>query len=369
MEDADIDFAASLDHRETDHIENNTWVDNPDKFIYGTELSTTIEDIVVGRQGFKRVGLGLHYNMLFANKSDFVDKVLLNQNALSGEIKRKLGYEPGNTDGNDEYQASYKVNGEEIITYGHIKQPSWETDEFKQLIQTVLDANGFFVLAHPMLNVSAIDTEITVENANQRLLPYMVNGMGLEVMYKGLGTANVKNGYKLWQTVLKNNYRVYATAGTDSHDKMSTTLEESGKTVSLTSIYVDGKVQEGTYVNYLKSGNFTAGSVGIQMCVGKTMMGQSCSFQDVNLEIGIGALHESVFNESHKYRVDVWSDTGIVYSQSFNATTREDKMTYLKTKANPNCRYYRVEVFDVTSNTLIALGNPIWNSAFDNQAQ
>ena len=38
-------------------------------------------------------------------------------------------------------------------------------------------------------------------------------------------------------------------------------------------------------------------------------------------------------------------------------------MTYLRTNADPNCKYYRVEVYDVTTNTRIAIGNPIWNSA------
>lgn len=344
MTDLDMDFAASLDHRETDHILLPDW--DKDKFIYGTELGTNIHDTYIDGNE-----LGLHYNMIYSNMEDFVG--LLTE-----------------TEFEDDFDYSETAISGGYYNGGHIKEAGFDTaEEYKRFIQAVQQYNGFYVLAHPMTSPSYI----TADNWKQALQPYLVNGIGIEVMYKGLGTTNVKQGYQLWKRLLNNGYQVYATAGTDTHADLQTSLPDSGVLESLTSFYAAIGTGETNwseaYVRYLREGNFTAGSVGLQMCVGSTQMGGTGSFEDAYLEIGIGALHKSVYDSTHKYRVDVWSEDGIMYSQPFNATKEEGQMTYLRTKADSNCKYYRVEIYDVTTNTRIALGNPIWNNAEDTTAE
>ena len=339
MVELDMDFAASLDHRETDHIRLADW--DKDKFIYGTELGAGIHDSATKVNG---QDLGIHYNMMFSKEEDFVN--LLTKTEFSDDFDYSataISYAP--------------YNG------GHIKEAGFDTTaELKRFIQAVQAYNGFYVLAHPMNSPSYI----TADNWKTYLKPYAVDGMGIEVMYDALTGTQCKKGYELWKAMLNDGYKVYATAGTDTHKALET-QHPSGPWEALTSIYAAKENGENywseAYLRYLINGNFTAGSVGIQMCVGSTQMGGTGTFSGEYLEVGVGALHKSVYNAEHKYRVEIWSNEGLVYSQQFDATTDESQMTYLRMKADADSKYYRVEIYDTTTNLRIALGNPIWNSA------
>ena len=338
MVELDMDFAASLDHRETDHIRLADW--DKDKFIYGTELGAGIHDSATKVNG---QDLGIHYNMMFSKEEDFVN--LLTKTEFSDDF---------------DYSATAKsyapYNG------GHIKEAGFDTTaELKRFIQAVQANNGFYVLAHPMNSPSYI----TADNWKTYLKPYAVDGMGIEVMYDALTGSQCKKGYELWKAMLNDGYKVYATAGTDTHKALET-QHPSGPWEALTSIYAAKENGENywseAYLRYLRGGNFTAGSVGIQMCVGSTQMGGTGTFSGEYLEVGVGALHKSVYNAEHKYRVEIWSNEGLVYTQQFDATTDESQMTYFRMKANADSKYYRVEIYDTTTNLRIALGNPIWNN-------
>ena len=339
MIELDMDFAASLDHRETDHIRLNDW--DKDKFIYGTELGAGIHDSATKVNG---QDLGIHYNMMFSKEEDFVN--LLTKTEFS-----------------DDFDYSATARSYAPYNGGHIKEAGFDTTaELKRFIQAVQAYNGFYVLAHPMNSPSYI----TADNWTTYLKPYAVDGMGIEVMYDALTGSQCKKGYELWKAMLNDGYKVYATAGTDTHKNLET-QHPSGPWEALTSIYATKENGENywseAYLRYLINGNFTAGSVGIQMCVGDTQMGGTGSFLGKYLEVGVGALHKSVYNPDHKYRVEIWSNEGLVYTQEFDATTDESQMTYLRMKADADSQYYRVEIFDSTTNLRIALGNPIWNSA------
>ena len=132
----------------------------------------------------------------------------------------------------------------------------------------------------------------------------------------------------------------------------------------LTSVYADSSADDdkGNIIPYLAEGNFVAGSVGIQMSVGDTAMGGSCDFTGQKLVVDVGELHSSVFDSGHKYRVDVFNENGRIYSQmiSVDADTRiaTNGKIVMPTKEYD---FYRVEIYDVTAKTRIAIGNPIWN--------
>jgi len=96
------------------------------------------------------------------------------------------------------------------------------------------------------------------------------------------------------------------------------------------------------------------------MSVGNTPMGSQTSFEGKRLALSVGDIHDVAYYEDHTYRFDVLSDTGVVYSQEFD----QDTTTYYGMDADPNVKFYRVEIFDVTTDTRIAIGNPIWNEAF-----
>lgn len=350
LNDLDMDFAASLDHQSTLHINNGEW--NKELFLYGSEIGVAVKtsegnDISIATSVGDKT-FGVHQNLYFTNETDF--KKVLTHSTFADAFDYISSYS----------NATY-YNG------GNFKLGALHTSTWKEFIQTVQNNNGFYALAHPMIAPSYI----TVENMDTYLTPYLVDGMGLEVMYKGLGTTNVKNGYQIWKRVLEDGYQIYATANTDTHNDLKTGFTSDGVEYqeALTSFYAVKETGEDywseAYVRYLRAGNFTAGSVGIQMSVGNTQMGGTGSFEDAYLEIGIGAFHSDAYIEGHQYRVDVWRDNCVVYSQLINPTTEDAQMTaYLRTKADATCKFYRVTVYDVTTNTCIALSNPIWNSAY-----
>ena len=108
-------------------------------------------------------------------------------------------------------------------------------------------------------------------------------------------------------------------------------------------------------------GNFSAGSVGIKMCVNGTAMGDTTDFADQRLVIEVGGFHKYVNENDHYYRVDVISDQGIVYSQAITNTECNAGGVTIALDADENAKFYRVEVVDLSLKKVISYGNPIWN--------
>lgn len=171
--------------------------------------------------------------------------------------------------------------------------------------------------------------------------------IGIEVTYLTLTSGYTQMNYELWTTLLKNGARMWVCAGGDRHS--------CAHDWALTSIYAEEK-NSACFISHLRKGDFTAGPIGIQMCVGETPMGGKCSFDGQRLVIGIGKFHKSVRNPEHQYRMDIWNEEGIVYTQEISC----EEPTYFAMDTE-DCNFYRVEIYDVTRDLRIALGNPIWN--------
>jgi hypothetical protein len=93
------------------------------------------------------------------------------------------------------------------------------------------------------------------------------------------------------------------------------------------------------------------------MCVGDTQMGGEVSFAGQRLVVSTGKIHTKTYNQEHTYRVDVYDDQGLVFSEEISGVENE----YFAIDANPDAKYYRANVYDVTDDKIIAIGNPIWN--------
>ena len=106
-------------------------------------------------------------------------------------------------------------------------------------------------------------------------------------------------------------------------------------------------------------GNFTAGHVGVQMVVGDQVMGYETDFTGKELAFRVGDFHSSVYDPTHEYKVVLVADETVVDQWSVSC----EKPFYYSQAADPSVHYYRVEVYDVTTNEMLALGNPIWNTA------
>lgn len=302
MEAQEMDFGTILDHKQVRHMYLPEW-DNS-LFIGGTEPGGRIftddgEDLGVP-----------HYNMIFSDPKKL--EALLNS---FPEYEFKGGPE------------------------GHFRYPAFKQSRFGELIDAVKELGGFFVLPHP----KQVDYGRSAEDW------WFRDGVGIEVTYISLDCEETKENYEVWRELLRLGKRMWVCAGGDLH--------ECAHDWALTSIYAEEK-DSSCFVKHLRNGDFTAGSVGIQMCIGDTQMGGSCVFDEKRLVIGVGKFHKSVRNPEHKYRLDVWADENIVYSQEISC----EEPTYVALDTI-KCKFYRTEIYDVTRNLRIALGNPIWNDA------
>lgn len=300
MEAQEMDFATILDHRQVRHMYLPEW-DNS-IFIGGTEGGGHIKS-----EDGEDLGV-THYNMVFSDPK-----------ALEAVL--------------DEFPEYEFSGGPE----GHFRYRSFTKKRFGELIDSVKTHGGFFVLPHPRQVNYGPDAEDW----------WFRDEVGIEVTYISLDSIHTARNYEVWTELLKLGKRMWVCAGGDKH--------ECAHDWALTSIYAEEK-DSASFLSHLRQGDFTAGPIGIQMCIGNTPMGGKCSFNGQRLVIGVGKFHKSVRNPEHKYRLDVWDDEKIVHSQEISC----EEPTYFAMDAE-DCKFYRVEIYDTTQNLRIALGNPIWN--------
>lgn len=299
----DMDFATIVDHKQVLHMRLEDWDDSI--FIGGSEAAAWITD-----KGLEQNEL--HYNMIFATPEPLEE--LLYENIVKHQF-----------DGT------------------HFKYAKFTTEEFMKIADSVRKKGGFFVHVHPKGDSYIL--------SDDPLDYWFGDYTGLEVIcgcYGGMEALNNKEAYQLWKDLLAMGKRVYATSGSDSH--------RTSNTVSLTTIYSDQQNAQ-TYLNYVRQGNFTAGPVGIRMCIGDAAMGAETSFSGNRVVVSAGDVHSLEFEPTHIYRVDLYDDTGLVFSQEADLS----QTVYFAVDADETKSFYRAEVYDVTEDRIVAVGNPIWN--------
>ena len=298
-----MDFATLVDHRQVMHMLLPEWDDTV--FIGGTEPGTVIRDS-------KAEEPSMHYNMIFYEAAQL--------EALLAEFPE------------------YKFNE---VRENEFVYSRFDTDRFQELIRWILEHDGFFVHPHPKQLMRSDDP----------LDYWFMDGTGLEVFYtyhEEQGGEKTQANYKLWTDLLALGKRVFATAGNDEH-RLPTTK-------ALTTIFSPEKHSR-AYVHQLRKGDFVCGGVGVRMCVGDTAMGGITDFAGKRLTLSVGDFHESLQFADHSYRLELLDDTGIVLSEPIDPT----HTAYLAIDPDPGRKFYRAEVWDLTRNIRIALGNPIWN--------
>lgn len=298
-----MDFATIVDHHQVQHMYHRDFIDG--MFLGGTEPGATITDSKAARPR-------VHYNMIFA------DPKPLEQ--LLTEF--------------EEYQFTGAPDGR----FGY---PKFTRERFTQLVKRVRELGGFFVHPHPKQLMESEDP----------LDYWFADETGLEVLYayhQDRDGSYTAENYKLWTALLERGKRVWATAGCDEHhmptDKAITTLYAQRR-------------NSASYLEQLREGDFTAGAVGIQMCIGDTTMGGKCSFAGQRLVLRVGDFHPSVFCPEHTYRV-------VLYAGKYRVARADiscQQPGYFAWNIKEDAPFYRAEVWDTTLNSRLAIGNPIWN--------
>lgn len=301
-----MDFASIQDHKQVRHMYLDEWDDS--MFIGGTEAATSIKDLDVENASF-------HYNMMFATPEPLLEIFEeFTEFEFSGTPEE--GYFP--------------------------YYPKFDRARMQELIQAIRDKGGMFVHVHPKHNGYL--------TSDDPLDYWFADWTGIEVTntYKSdRNGPNTQKNYQLWTDLLAAGKKVWATAGNDEHGMPSDK--------ALSTVYAEERKAQ-SYLDHLRVGDFTAGPVGIRMVMGDTYMGYECDFTGKRLIFSVGDYHQSVYNPYHTYRVDLITDAGVVFSQEISC----EETAYFAFDAE-NVAFYRVEVYDVTDNSRIAIGNPIWN--------
>ena len=309
----EIDFATIVDHKQVRHMYLDEW-DNT-MFIGGTEAATWIQNTM----GFvSDEGNQVHYNMIFATPEPLL------------EIFEE--FPEFNYSGGDPLEAEFP------------RYPHFTRERLAELAEAVKAKGGFFSHVHPK-HKGYMDSDNPLDY-------WFADETGLEVIntYKSdRNGENTQNNYKLWRNLLTMGKKVWATAGNDEHNIPS----DKG----LSTIYATEKNAQ-ALVESLRVGDFAAGPVGVRMCIGDNLMGSTAdSFAGKRVVISVGDFHKSVADEKHVYRIDVYGNEDVIFSQEFSCT----ETVYFACDAG-DCRFYRAEIFDVTLNSRIGLGNPIWSA-------
>ena len=315
MDELNMDFAAILDHRQALHMDLPEWDDT--YFLGGSEASCVITDRPSDANNY-------HYDMVFADKETF-ERVLY-------EIE-EFDYK--------EYTAA--DNGGKWVGEMHFKYPNFTAERFNELITKVKEEGGYFSLAHPGQS-----------NATQNGLDmYYQDYVGFMVFYgfgnKTCDNSDTQNNYGLWLDMLAAGKRVWAAAGNDAH------FMPQAK--ALSTIYSEADKAQ-NYLDHMRTGDYVAGFAGIRMAVGNTVMGSTGTFENQRLVFSVGDFYESM--KTHNFTVSLMDDVGTVFTEEISG----NELKTFAIDADKNAKFYRVEVYDQTDKCLVALGNPIWNSAF-----
>lgn len=313
----DLDFVALVDHRQSNHMRLDAWDET--MFMGATET------------GHRRLDSNneidaMHYNILL-NDPDVLDSILSNFNKF-------------NCTGN----GHFKIYSSNPLT----------EEEFSQLVALVREAGGIIVHVHPCWGTDEDESHyMTSENPMDYVLGEYT---GIEVLCSySLGNTAENNishpyntaAYALWVELLNMGNHLYAFAGSDSHRMTHTT--------SASTVYAEERLNN-SYLKHIVKGDFTAGPVGIRMAVGDAIMGSHTDFTGKRLVLSVGDFQSKEYKKDHQYRLDVYNENGLVFSQAFDST----ETAYFAIDAE-NCKYYRADVYDVTDNYIFAVGNPIWN--------
>lgn len=332
MKEQGIDFATIVDHRQVLHMELDDW-DNS-LFIGGSEAGAIIDGLA------NAVESKAHINLLFANGQDLVDAV--NEYDAAVDNQGFMG---------KDYPADY--NGEEAdklaggwhytpLYYAHNRP---DKEDLAKLISIVREHGGMFVLVHPKS-----PNYIVSENPMDY---WFADYCGLEVFYGYGGYAPSRSvtqkNYELWKDLLSMGKKIWCTAGSDKH--------KDPNTDALTTVYSEAQ-DAATYMSHIASGDMVCGPVGIRMTIGDATMGGETSFAGQRVIFSVGDFHQSAYASAHTYQVELYSDQGLVFKQKLNDPT---ELAYFAIDADPNASFYRVEVYNLSTGMLHALGNPIWN--------
>jgi hypothetical protein len=215
----------------------------------------------------------------------------------------------------------------------------------REMGEVIRQYGGMLVNVHPKF-VGYVDYE-------DPLMYYFGEFTGIEIMTTGSSDHDSsyiynQEGYKLWVDLLTLGKKVYATYGNDNHRLPNIN--------SLTAMYTSEKNAD-EYMQRMMEGDMAPGWVGVRMQIGDALMGGTTSFEGQRLVIAAGDMFEAKYDASHEYVIQLYDDGGLLLESEIDLS----QMNYFALDADPDAKFYRIVIWDMTTGTHVAVGNPIWN--------
>ncbi len=302
MDKLDLDFAAIVDHRQMRGYFLPEW--SEERFIIGTEPGSKL----LNPSGNLKKET-FHYNMLFPHKYG---------------LAMLLANFP-----------EFEFRGDELT--GSFQYPPFTKERILELNDYILSIGGALMHAHPMALMGSTDP----------LDYYFGEHSHLEVMVGAYHGHRSFKSYDLWVKILNLGKHMFAAGGSDTHTNV---------TNACVSTFYAKERSGAEFLRRMRTGDYTAGAVGIRMCVDGAPMGSELAYRDgMILNIRVGDFFTHAFKPQTAYELRVYTDKGLAYASIFDGTQAQSVSLAVKERA-----YYRAEIFDLTHGYRVAVGNPIW---------
>ena len=300
MKKLDMDFAAIVDHRQMRHFFLPEW--DEQYLICGTEPTCVLDE--PDRPVYERK---LDYTMIFPDKT-----------GLAKVMERFPQFEyTGGTEG----------------TYKYINHTRETLEEIGEYIYSI---GGLMTHAHPKQLMSCKDP----------LRYYFGEHVALETIQGGATTLSTRKNRQLWMDLLQLGKRVKTHGSSDSHGPVSNR--------GLTTLYCH-KHHSTDIFNTVRSGNCTAGAVGIQMSIDGAVMGSVTDYQEGKiLYVKVRDFHRDHLEENTVYSLRLYTDQGLAWAKEFDGSNQQ--VAFPIKKRN----FYRVEIYNESDDHVVALSNAIF---------
>ena len=219
---------------------------------------------------------------------------------------------------------------------GHFKYFPFTLERMAELSEYIYSIGGLLSHAHPkqvMISDNPLDY-------------YISEHTPLETIHGSAISYSAKQNRELWIQLLNLGKRVRTHGSSDSHGPVSNR--------GLTTVYAPRHYSTDIF-NVIRSGDCTAGGVGIQMCIGDTPMGSVAQYTPGStLLLRLDHFHAAHLKADTVYCLKVYTDQGLAWAKEFDGSAISVALPVL-----PRA-YYRAEVTNESDGQLVALSNPIW---------
>lgn len=298
-----LDFAVVVDHRQMRGFFLPEW--SEERFVIGTEPGTSIS---AGLNACVESS-SVHYNMLFPHKYGLA-MVLANF-------------------------PEFEFRGDELN--GQFTYPKFTKERFYELTAYVQSIGGMMVHPHPKDLLASHDP----------IDFYFGEHTYIETLYASYGSHCSFRNYKLWTDLLALGKHVYAAGGSDTHGDVSR--------IPFGVFYTKERLGR-AFFDQMHKGDFAVGGVGLKMCVDGHPMGAEIPYRDgMTLTLRMDDFSKNVYKEDHVYELRVITDEGVAYASHFMGDGAQAVSLRVEKR-----KFYRAEVFDLTSGYFVTVGNPIW---------